>query len=195
MDHKKTKKIKKELFLYIMLLCFSIYLIISRLGGNEDDDLTYASEVNLVQCELSSIVDGDTIWVIKDGKRTKVRFIGIDTPESVHADTTKNNEYGEAASDFTKSVLKDIDSVYLEYDVEPQDKYGRELAYVWLNPDTSDFDNNCVNALIISNGYAMAKTYAPNTKYDDKLIDLCKTSIDNNIGLWKEAGFRKLWEK
>lgn len=148
----------------------------------------------LIECELESVVDGDTIWVIKNGERTKVRFIGIDTPESVHSDATKNNEFGVMASDFTKQMLANRDTVYLEYDEETQDRYGRNLAYVWIDEDINDFKNNCLNALIIVNGYAIDKVFEPNVKYSNKLNNLCNQAREEKAGLWKYEGFEELWK-
>jgi micrococcal nuclease len=76
------------------------------------------------------VIDGDTIEVRINNRTEKVRFIGVDTPETVHP--TKGEEpYGREASDYTKSQLND-QSVGLEFDVEKRDRYGRLLAYVWL---------------------------------------------------------------
>lgn len=92
-----------------------------------------SSESDIIFYNVIRVVDGDTIIINKDGAETKVRLIGVDTPESV---ATGNNAYkncveGKIASEFTKDLL-DGASVSLEYDVSPQDKYGRDLCYVYL---------------------------------------------------------------
>ena len=84
--------------------------------------------------EVVRVVDGDTIIVDIDGTETRVRLIGVDTPESVHPDDTLNSERGKIASDFTSALLTGK-QVYLEYDKEMTDKYGRTLAYVFLSND------------------------------------------------------------
>lgn len=122
-----------------------------------------AKEVTLVR-----VKDGDTI-VVNDGVTDiTVRLIGIDTPESVHPDKSRNTEQGKTASEYTKSLLSNYTTLYLEHDQEIHDKYGRTLAYVWLSPDTSDY-NNMLNYRLVKEGQAIPKAYPPNTRYKDVL--------------------------
>ncbi len=120
---------------------------------------------------LKRVVDGDTIIVLDSNQNeVRVRMIGVDTPESVHVDSSKNTEAGVIASDYTKSQLIAGQIVYLEYDKERLDQYGRTLAYVWLDSnvdptDLNDIQAKMYNAKLLVEGYAVAKTYQPNTKY------------------------------
>ncbi|MBQ5439800.1 MAG: thermonuclease family protein, partial [Clostridia bacterium] len=84
--------------------------------------------------EVVKVVDGDTIKLDIDGETTTVRLIGIDTPESVHPDQTKNVPEGKLASEHTKDLLGKSD-VFIEYGEEPYDRYGRVLAYVYIDDD------------------------------------------------------------
>jgi len=102
------------------------------------------------------VIDGDTVEVTWSGGTESVRMIGIDTPETVHP-TKEVQVYGKEASDFTKSHLTGK-NVSLEFDVEKRDKYGRLLAYVWL-------DGIMFNETLVSQGYAQVSTYPPNIKY------------------------------
>lgn len=153
----------------------------------------------LIKAELVYVVDGDTVKVEVNGKELKVRFIGINTPESVHADESKNNEYGSMASDYTKQLLSDVDTVYLQYDEERQDQYGRELCYVWLSNQV-DFDNYedvtnyMVNAIVISDGYATTMFYEPNTRYKDYFELCCNAARENGCGLWKYQDYISMVE-
>lgn len=105
------------------------------------------------------VVDGDTFVVDFNGKEEKVRLIGIDTPESVHPDSSKNTAAGVTASEYTKSLLTGK-SVELEFDVQERDKYGRLLAYVYV-------DGYMLNKKLLQDGYAVIATYPPNVKYVD----------------------------
>lgn len=145
------------------------------------------------KCELVGIIDGDTILVMYGGEKAKVRLIGIDAPESVHSDESKNNEYGRLASDYTKEQLKDTEYVYLEFDISKYDSYGRLLAYVYFEEDISDFTES-LNHTLASDGYAVNKAYAPNTRYAAELSDACQDAMNNKNGLWLYDGFKKLWE-
>jgi micrococcal nuclease len=124
------------------------------------------------------VVDGDTIIVLIDEEKVKVRLIGVDTPESVHPDTDKNTEYGEIASAFTKELL-DGKNVFLEYDIDATDKYGRTLAYVYLEETKI-----MVNRLLLQNGHALIMTIQPNSKYADEFFELQKQARKVGIGLW-----------
>lgn len=99
------------------------------------------------------VVDGDTIVVDMDGKQEKVRLIGVDTPETVHPE--KPVEYfGKEASEFTKRMAEGK-KVRLEYDWQDRDKYGRVLAYVYLE------DGTFLNAEIVRQGFGFAYTRYP----------------------------------
>ena len=150
--------------------------------------------------EFVRALDGDTIIIRKDREEVKVRFIGIDTPESVNPDESKNSSYGDLASAYTKELLKSYDIVYLQYDTEAMDQYGRTLAYVWIKGDVDvnnkqDVANYMLNGILVANGYAMNKTYIPNVRYADTLNELRENAQESKAGLWAMEGFSKLWEQ
>lgn len=125
---------------------------------------------------VSRVVDGDT-FVLASGER--VRLIGIDTPETVHPN--KGVEaYGREASAFTKSLLAGK-RVRLEFDVEPRDRYGRLLAYVYLS------DGTFVNAELVKRGFAQASTYPPNVKHAATFRELQREAREARRGLWADA--------
>ena len=125
--------------------------------------------------KVDSVIDGDT-FRLENGE--KVRLIGVDTPETVHP-SKPVQYYGKEASEFTKRMLEGK-KVRLEMDVQERDKYGRLLAYVYLE------DGTFFNAELVKQGYAQAATYPPNVKYVELFIRLQKEARENNRGLWKE---------
>ena len=140
--------------------------ITSKNAGNQKNQ-TY---------KVLKVVDGDTIQIDYNGTKEKVRLIGIDTPESVHPDEAKNNENGKIASEYTKKLLTDK-SVSLELDVQERDKYGRILAYVYL-------DGEMVNKKLLADGYAQVATFPPNVKYVKEFTQIQKEAKDSGKGLW-----------
>ncbi len=162
---------------------------------NDGQESNTLDEVKFVR-----VVDGDTIIVTDSaGENKRVRMIGIDTPESVAQEEERNNKYGVMASDYIKELLSDVDSLYLEYDIDSDDRYDRILAYVWLKDVDDTFneeniENYMVNAIIIKNGYGVAKRYEPTVAHDEFLHDLMDKAAANDVGLWKFEGFRKLWD-
>ena len=168
---------------------------------NENDVETVNNqETNLDAVKFVRTVDGDTI-IVEDstGAHKRVRMIGIDTPESVAQEEERNNEYGVMASDYTKELLSKAGTIYLEYDIDSDDQYDRVLAYVWLEDVNDTFNvenikNSMVNAIIVENGYGIAKKYEPTVAHDDVLAELMSEADENNVGLWQYQGFRDLWK-
>lgn len=140
--------------------------------GEERNKLYIPSQ----QVRVVRVVDGDTIVVESAaGKQYKVRMIGINTPESVSLDTSKNTPEGTIASEYTKSILEHGMTVYLEYDQTYFDKYGRILAYPWMENCEKTYDNfkkYNIGALILQNTYCESVYYSPNGKYKDWYDDL-----------------------
>ncbi len=104
--------------------------------------------------QVVRVIEGDTIQVCcVFGDRVKVRYIGINTPETHHP-ARGVEPYGKEASEANRRLV-DGKTVRLEFDVQQLDKYGRTLAYVYLK------DGTFVNAWLVENGYAMVMTVPP----------------------------------
>ncbi|MEZ0209276.1 MAG: thermonuclease family protein [Candidatus Paceibacterota bacterium] len=131
--------------------------------------------------EVTSVIDGDTIHIDMDGVDEKVRFIGINTPETVDP-RTQVQCFGKESSE----RLKDLASgeiVRLEYDdtQSMRDAYGRLLAYVYLE------DGQMLNRKMIADGYAYEYTYLTPYKYQSEFRDLQNIARTSGRGLWNEA--------
>lgn len=125
---------------------------------------------------VEEVIDGDT-FILEDGE--KVRLIGIDAPETPHSYKQRNFYYGIEAKAYLKDLIESRE-VKLEFDVEKRDRYGRLLAYAWL-------DNGLfINAHLIEEGYARVVTFPPNVKYHDQLNRLEDAAKKNKRGLWKK---------
>lgn len=129
--------------------------------------------------KIIRVVDGDTFMADIDGVETKVRLIGVDTPESVATgdNAYKNCEEGKTASNFTKELIEGKE-VYIEYDIDPNDDYGRTLAYVYLS------DGSMLNKTLLEKGYARMMTIQPNVKYVDDFIAIQTQARENKVGFW-----------
>ncbi len=78
------------------------------------------------------VVDGDTLSILYQGKKEKIRLLNVDTPESVHPNRSRNTPLGKKASAYTRSRLAGK-RVCLEFEGKKRGKYGRLLAYVILD--------------------------------------------------------------
>jgi len=131
---------------------------------------------------VERVVDGDTIIVHINGKRERVRLIGIDTPESVDQNRPVQC-FGHEASAHTESLLPPGTEVSLVRDVEARDKYDRLLAYV-IRTDDQLF----VNLDLVENGFAGPLTYPPNDHYADLFESTASAAAAAGTGLWGTCG-------
>jgi micrococcal nuclease len=127
----------------------------------------------LDQAIVTRVVDGDTIVVTIGGKEYRVRYIGVDTPES----TTKQECYGREAARFNRSLV-DGQTVRLERDVNETDRFGRLLRYVYLP------SGEMVNEILVREGYALARSFPPDVKYQERLRAAEREARQAQRGLW-----------
>jgi micrococcal nuclease len=122
------------------------------------------------------VVDGDTIAVAAaDGRRDVVRYIGVDTPESVKPGTPVQC-YAKAASHENARLVAGR-RVRLRLDAEPRDRYGRLLAYVYR-------DGVLVNARLLQGGFARTLTIPPNDHFAKRFSLLQLRARAAGRGLW-----------
>jgi micrococcal nuclease len=121
------------------------------------------------------VVDGDTIQVQLGGRREKVRYIGVDTPESVKPGTPVQC-FAKAASAANARLVAGR-RVRLELDAEERDRYGRLLAYVHVG-------RVFVNAELVRRGYAVPLTIPPNVRYVERFRALARDAREHGRGLW-----------
>lgn len=122
--------------------------------------------------KVTKVIDGDTIK-LENGEA--VRYIGIDTPETVHPSKPVQC-FGKEASDKNKELVEGK-LVKLEKDITDRDKYGRLLQYVWVG-------DLFVNDYLLREGYAYVYTYPPDIKYFEQFVQAQKEARENNRGLW-----------
>lgn len=145
---------------YIFILLIFVFPIINVYANNR-------KEVKLYKC-----IDGDTIKVIYNNKKVKVRLIAIDTPEI-------NENYSIEATDFTCNKLKSSSKIELEFDKnsKKKDKYNRYLAWVFC-------DDILLQNELVKNGYANVAYLYDNYKYTNKLIKSNEIAKENKKGIY-----------
>ena len=127
---------------------------------------------------IERVVDGDTVSVRLAGRTERVRLLGIDTPESVKANTPVEC-FAREASARLHNLLPPGVTVRLVRDVEERDRYGRLLAYVYRQPD-----GLFVNLDLVRGGYAQLLTYPPNLAHVDDLRQAAGDARRAGRGLW-----------
>lgn len=121
---------------------------------------------------VKRVVDGDTIE-LTDGR--KLRYIGIDTPETVDPRQAVGC-FGREASGENRRLV-DGKTVRLEKDISDTDRYGRLLRYVYI-------DGQMVNDVLVRNGFAYSSSYPPDVKYQEQFILAQREAQEDKRGLW-----------
>ena len=134
-----------------------------------------APEGPAAEAQVTRVIDGDTIEVRISGGEDEVRYIGIDTPETVKPDTPVQC-FGPQASTENHRLV-DGRQVRLVFDRERRDIYGRLLAYVYTG-------DGFVNARLVRGGYARTLTIAPNTAHAGLFHRLAQDAGRAGRGLW-----------
>jgi micrococcal nuclease len=165
-------------------------LIISALCTLAPIKLYAAPERARFEATVVNVIDGDTVVVKVNQRNEHLRLIGIDTPESRpnkradkqaerrNLDRTAILKLGNQASNYARGLLPKRSTVFIEFDVERRDHYGRLLGYMWL-PDGKMFNEEILKA-----GFAYLLTVPPNVRYSNKLSDALREGRSKKRGLW-----------
>lgn len=160
---------KKTIF---FLLCFTFFI-------------TYvnAEEYNIDSVKFKKCVDGDTAVFTLNNEDIKVRFLAIDTPETVHPNQGKD-PIGLLASEYTCNKINNAKNIKLEYDEASSkyDKYKRVLAWIWI-------DNHLLQEELINLGYAKLAYLYGDYKYLDRLFKSEDISKEKKLGIWSTKDF------
>jgi micrococcal nuclease len=161
-----------------MLLVIAAAVVFLDAGpepGNKPEAKRQKSEQAGVPAYVSRVIDGDTLEVKIRGHRDEVRYIGIDTPETVEPGTPVQC-FGPQASAFNHRLVENR-RVRLVFDRERRDVYGRLLAYVYL-------ERRFVNATLAGRGYARTLTIPPNVAHAGLFHRLARRAGRDGRGLW-----------
>ena len=134
----------------------------------------------LIEVKFSKCIDGDTAYLIIDGKKERVRLLAIDTPESVTPEKPVE-KYGKEASDYTCNILKKAKVLQIEYEEnsDKKDKYDRPLVYLYA-------DNKMVQKELLRKGYAELKYLYKEYKYTEQLKEIENKAKEKHLGIWSE---------
>lgn len=131
---------------------------------------------------VKSVIDGDTITAMVDGKHTSIRLIGIDTPES--SSSTRPEECGgEEAAEFLRNILPQGTPILLTRDQELIDPYNRLLAYIHRQSD-----GLFINLAIAKYGMASELSFPPNTRHASHIRQAVASARAAAAGVWALCG-------
>ncbi len=161
----------------LLLLAVSLAALAVAWSGRGGDAAPAGDRVGRV----ARVVDGDTVVVALAGRAERVRYIGIDTPESVKPGTPVQCFAHKAAAENARLVAHE--RVRLVLDVEARDRFGRLLAYVYRVRD-----GLFVNAALVRGGFAHTLTIPPNVRFAGRFRDLAAQARRAGRGLWSACG-------
>lgn len=161
----------------------SIFLSILLVLSMTSHEVTVGAASVKEKGKIIRVIDGDTFVCLQKKKTFTVRLIGVDTPESVHTNKAKNTDWGRKVSQYTKKKLTGK-TVYLMYDTQRTDIYGRILAYVYTKKKKTF---TMFNKQLLKKGYARAICYEPNHKYKTVFARQEKQARKQKKGFWKDG--------
>jgi micrococcal nuclease len=161
----------------------------SELGGF--NDIFFTSEYSpdtkqskIEKARVSRVVDGDTVE-LSDGR--KIRYLNVDTPETVKPDTPVKC-FGPEAKKKNQELVENKE-VWMTFDKEKQDRYGRDLRYLYTNQKDAEDQNvaKSINSFLVRNGYGRAVSYSPNTTFKKVFEEWMAQAQTNKSGLWAKC--------
>ena len=167
---------KRSSTVILFLFLFSVLLF----AGMKGFPSPAAEKGVLKPVSIGKIYDGDTVAAVIEGRREKIRLIGIDAPELEQA------PWGLTAKGCIETLMEAQESkVFLEYDIEQRDRHGRILAYIWTG------DRRLLNEELLEKGCAVLFTVPPNIKYAERLRTAQKKARRDKVGIWGEKGLQE----
>lgn len=134
----------------------------------------FSSSTASANHKVVRVYDGDTV-LLENG--TRMRYLGIDTPEVDH-EGGRSDVMAEEARDVNRKLVEGK-RVTLEYDQEKVDSHGRRLAYLFLP------NGEMVNAILVRRGLAQVMSIRPNLKYRDMLVGCQREAMTEGVGIWR----------
>ncbi|MCC6713386.1 MAG: thermonuclease family protein [Candidatus Dadabacteria bacterium] len=154
----------------VFILVFVVLAAVFHFYNNERQ----ATGPDTGTVRVLDVIDGDTI-VVDDGMKSRVRYLGIDTPELAWPDSP-GDPLGAEAKEFNRKLVAGKD-VRLEFDEEKYDVYGRLLAYVYA-------DGVFVSGEMLRAGLASPLVIEPNRRHEDLLMEAAAEARQERKGIW-----------
>lgn len=165
---RMTKKNQKIFFLVVSILL--AYFFEQRVFPEGDSDASAGFAA------VDRVVDGDTI-ALASGET--VRYIGIDTPETVKPNAPIEC-FGKEASEKNRALVSGK-KIRMQKDISDTDRYGRLLRYVYLE------DGTLVNEVLVREGYAFASSFPPDIAMQEVFREAERSAKQNKRGLWADG--------
>lgn len=172
---------KKQLRILQLCLGLILYLLFSTTGKQTLFPAPYPTPTDIRMmpaievATVSAVIDGDTIELTD---KRRVRYIGIDTPETKHP--SKGVEcFGKESAQKNKELVEGK-TITMQKDVSETDKYKRLLRYVWV-------DDLFINEFLVREGYALQSTFPPDVRFTELFKQAAEDARTYRRGLWNSC--------
>lgn len=165
----------------VTVAVFLIITVFSLVNKKTSPQATLKTPQPKSTAHILRVIDGDTVELTGG---TKVRYIGIDTPE-LHHPKIPVQCFGREAMEKNKELVEGKD-VILKKDISETDKYGRLLRYVYLLNESSQ-EGTFVNDFLVRQGYGVIDTFPPDVAHVQDFLVAQKEARENNRGLWAKC--------
>jgi endonuclease YncB( thermonuclease family) len=164
-------------------------------ASNDDDASDYDPSIlpqgsdparTPINATVDSIIDGDTMEITRPGSpNERVRFLAIDTPELNTTEPWGPECWADDARDRTRELLPSGTPVWLTFDGEIRDDFGRLLSYIFVGaaPDPEGFEQS-INWQLVREGHARTFFFPNNQTFRDTLEAAERAAQDEDLGLW-----------
>ncbi len=171
--------------LLLLLAAVGVYIASSYGGAPEGNNpvetrstTTRLSGAGTQTAQVERVVDGDTLIAQVDGRRERIRLIGIDAPE-MPGEGKSGEPFAQEAGDRLAGLVEGR-TIQLAMDTSDRDSYDRLLRYVYLE------DGTFVNRQLALEGLADVKSYPPDTAKQSELDEAERDAKARNIGIWSD---------
>ena len=173
-----TNHFKTIAFIILLTIAASSSIAQNHVLRDHDTSLQITTSEELHK--VVRIVDGDTFYAKSEqGITLKYRLIGINTPEFSHFGRPEQ-PFAQEATDYLIGLIKD-QRLILRYDVQKQDKYGRELVYAYLP------DGTFINSKLMTAGWAQIMTIPPNVAHTSCFLAQQHQAQSHRLGIWARS--------
>ena len=160
----------------------AVVLVVALLAdGGRSSSPAGGGPADGIEATVAHVTDGDTVFVIVDGARERVRYIGLDAPEVANAEEATRAECGGDAAREANGDLVAGREVVLERDVSDRDRFGRLLRHGWIADGASWV---LVGERLVEVGAVEARSYPPDTTRDARLEAAERRARDAGLGVW-----------
>ena len=166
----------------IVVLVAGLVVTVVLLGAAPEDPPSSGGPTEPIEeARVVGIADGDTVTIEIDGRRDRLRYIGVDAPELANPDAGLPAECGATEASAANAALVAGAELILERDASDRDRFGRLLRHPWVVRDGAWL---LVTEALVADGSVEARSFPPDTLHDARLETAEVGAMERGAGVW-----------